>query len=428
MTARQLTNMRERVEAALDATTLTRLGLETQFARRLRDVTPHRMAVCLVTGLAVERVMTLADLLRVFNALTGRRVRYKPFHNQLVKEQFPAFMRGVFEHLASRLVMRVLGAGPGHALRQFEDIVVHDGSSMQLADSLRAQFPGRFSNSCPAAVELHATMSVLRDQPLRVSLAADCVAEREFLPEPASLTGKLLLADRGYASIGYCTQLAEAGASFIIRGKKDIVPVVLQDPRRRTVPQLLRRGRGADWNVEWLRAGQRVQLRLVVLWSRPRRQHVFLLTNLPRERFDAHAVDQLYRLRWQVELLFKEWKSHANLHRFATSKATIAEGLVWASLSAALLKRFLAHAAQLVLRAEVSTRTTAMAVGHHLALLARALLGARPVARPLSQLLRFLVHNASRAHPRRDRLTGRLRSGLRPTWLAADFSLRTAKD
>jgi hypothetical protein len=38
-------------------------------------------------------------------------------------------------------------------------------------------------------------------------------------------------------------------------------------------------------------------------------------------------------------LLFKEWKSHANLHRFSATKAPIAQGLLWIAIAAALLKR-----------------------------------------------------------------------------------------
>jgi IS4 transposase len=31
-------------------------------------------------------------------------------------------------------------------------------------------------------------------------------------------------------------------------------------------------------------------------------------TNLDREQFSANAVIKVYKLRWQIELLFKEWK------------------------------------------------------------------------------------------------------------------------
>jgi len=50
----------------------------------------------------------------------------------------------------------------------------------------------------------------------------------------------------------------------------------------------------------------------------------------------------LYRCRWQVELLFKELKSHNRLKAFATRHPALAEGLIWASLLSSLVNRRLA--------------------------------------------------------------------------------------
>ena len=70
------------------------------------------------------------------------------------------------------------------------------------------------------------------------------------------------------------------------------------------------------------------------------------------------------RRKRQIELLFKEWKSYASLHKFDTANEHIAAGLIWASLCAAVLKRFLAHAAQLIGGKPISTRRVAMCAGH----------------------------------------------------------------
>ncbi len=51
----------------------------------------------------------------------------------------------------------------------------------------------------------------------------------------------------------------------------------------------------------------------------------------------------LYRCRWQVELLFKEWKSHNRLKGFVTGEKAIAEGLVWMSLLSLVMKRLVAR-------------------------------------------------------------------------------------
>jgi hypothetical protein len=48
-----------------------------------------------------------------------------------------------------------------------------------------------------------------------------------------------------------------------------------------------------------------------------------------------------------------------NLHRFDTANEHIAAGLIWASLCAAVVKRFLAHAAQLIGGKPMSTRRVA---------------------------------------------------------------------
>ena len=90
--------------------------------------------------------------------------------------------------------------------------------------------------------------------------------------------------------------------------------------------------------------------RLLLIWNRTGKEHMALVTNLPSDAFTLAAVRDLYRLRWQIELLVKEWKSYANLHAFRTANPSIAEGLIWASLAAALLKRFVAHVTALVVR------------------------------------------------------------------------------
>ncbi len=44
-------------------------------------------------------------------------------------------------------------------------------------------------------------------------------------------------------------------------------------------------------------------------------QWLVLITNLPAEQFTIEEICVLYRVRWQVELLFKRWKSLVGLSR-----------------------------------------------------------------------------------------------------------------
>jgi Transposase DDE domain len=155
--------------------------------------------------------------------------------------------------------------------------------------------------------------------------------------------------------------------------------------------------------------------RSVQAGSPQRQTFVYLHTNLERTEFSALEVGRLYRLRWQVELLFKECKSHANLHRFDTEKSAIAEGLIWASMLVVVLKRAVTHAAQRVVGIEMSTQRAASCAKHVLDKLLQCLLVRRQeLACAIARACAYLADNARRAHPERDRRRGRLSSGLVP--------------
>lgn len=318
-------------------------------------------------------------------------------------------------------------------LAGFREIVIHDGTSFALKDDLRSTFPGRFTKVSPAAVELHVTMSLLEDNPHIVTLAPDKETERAYRPDAASLRDCLFLGDRGYEEKKFFHDVVEAGGSFIVRGKKNIRPVITAafDPAGNPIRKLvgktlswdLLRGESVDLDIEW-RAGKVVYRgRIVAIYKRDKRNRktfVYLHTNLPRDRFSAFDVSQLYRLRWQVELLFKEFKSHANLHAFDTGKAAIAEAMIWASVLAALLKRALTHFAERLLGLELSTQRAAASGKHYFDPILKALLASRThLLAALNEALVFLGVNARRAHPKRDRERGRLAMGLEPLTTAA---------
>lgn len=64
---------------------------------------------------------------------------------------------------------------------------------------------------------------------------------------------------------------------------------------------------------------------------------LILLTNAPASALPAAAVGYLYRVRWQVELVFKQWKSVLRLDVLPSTNEFRVQCEVWARLLAALL-------------------------------------------------------------------------------------------
>lgn len=398
------------------------------FLRRRREIAPASLLIACISTLGAGTAAWLADILRAFNAFTGKAVRYKPFHNQLSKRKFPIFMHAILEQALAKLTAPVLESLPKGKLAEFSEILCHDGTSFALKDTLARKWPGRFTKVTPAAVELHVTMSVLRDNPVAITLAADKESERPFAPKAASLKNRLVLEDRGFEDRVVFADTCESGGFFIVRGKKNSRPIIrsARDVNGRRLPHL--EGKRLKWrmlprhtvdlDIEWKINSRRNYCgRLVAIYiegKRNKKSYTYLHTNLSRATYTAQEVGRIYRLRWQIELLFKEWKSYANLHKFDTTKSPIAEGLIWASLLAATIKRAITHAAERAYSIPLSTQRAACSAKHFLdAILASILESGAQLQTDLRFAFAFLAENAPRAHLKRDQGTGRLAMGLR---------------
>ena len=427
MGRRTVAQFANQIKRVLSPTRLNDLGRRVGFCYRERLITPYRLVLSLLASHATGPVETLADIQRQFNALFGTTVAYKPFHNQLAKRSFKDFMREVLDVILQQWVVGVLQPKAQGPLGAFGRIVIQDGCSFSVKDALDEHYPGRFKKQNPAAVELHVTMSVLNESVEKVTLTADTAPERPHLPPPEALRDDLLLADRGYFDLEYLGAVNGAGGYFVVRASASVNPKVrgaypwegeaLGEWSEQSLKQgVLSKGETVDLDVVWGKGAGALELRLLARWNPEEECHTLLVTNLPRTRFSAEQVGQLYRLRWQVELLFKEWKSYANLHAFDTSNAGIAEGLIWAAIAASVLKRYLAQMTQALRKVEISTRKVAMCARHGLGDVFHALACGRsrgflPVLRGLVD---YLASNATRSHPKRDRKKGRLQFGLEP--------------
>ena len=425
----QLSMVADKFQWVFSEALLNACGKDVKFCRRQRVITPFRLGLALTATCASQRVETIADFHCGFNALFGTTVTYKAFYNQVAKPHFADFARPMTERLISDMTLKVLGFEKGHAFAAFRHIVIQDGSSFAIHDGLREVFPGRFKVVKPAAVELHTTMDLLCDAPTTVVLTPDTTSEQAFLPEPASLRASVLLADRGYVDFHYMRRVQDEGGFFLIRAKAGMNPQVLEafreDGKRlrslrnkslQTIHTKLPKRQRVELLVRWHVEGAPLCLRLIVSWNRRTKSFCYFLTNLPAQTYPIEVICRAYKWRWQVELLFKEWKSYANVHAFDTVNPALVEGLIWAAIAAAALKRFLAHMTQLLVKVPMSTRKVAMCAMHVLGDIVEALKTGDMAGlyAALEAAITYLACHAQRAHPKRDRQTGRAQLGLEP--------------
>jgi hypothetical protein len=229
-------------------------------------------------------------------------------------------------------------------LRRFSSVVVDDCTSLGLPAELAQQFPG-CGGSDPeagqAGLKLLVRFEVTTGQFQAMERGAARDSERTLVQRlPAVSPGTLHLADLGFFDYDELAKITQQGGSWISR-----VPAMLDketdDGTIEGLTDWLKR-QAADRIDQPVRLGLRKHLdcRLVALRlpekvaqqrlrelkkdlkkkgrtpsdrQRVLCQWLVLITDLAADRFSLEEIFLLYRVRWQIELLFKRWKSLAGL-------------------------------------------------------------------------------------------------------------------
>lgn len=418
----------KKLKLILSEKKLNKLGKETEFTQRERNVNAFQLVTAMICALGDKNTEYLSDILRYFNSLTNQNVQYKPFHNRLSKPELADLMRQVTDKVFTHWINNVLQYKKGHFSR-FKKVLIQDGSSFAVKEDLKNIWPGRFTKTSPAAVELHAVIDLKKGSFENASITPDTFSERAEMPSVEELKNTLYLADRGYYSGDFILKLDRAGGYYVLRAKglkRVLIHSAIQEdgkqlikkksPKLSVLQNRLPRRQAVDMDVEI--KGEIV--RLIAFWSLKEKRHTYLTTNLKRDEFSIQEISNIYRMRWQVELLFKECKSHNSLHGFNTQKATLQESLIWASLISTTLKRFVTGCIEQIFKVEMSTMIVSKTTVDWWYGLLEAIVQQRRkgLVNQIAEACEFLKENAQRKHPKRDRQSGILQYALEPAFYA----------
>src|SRR5512132_2960603 len=128
MDHRQLSMVADKFQWVFSEPLLNTCGKDVKFCRRQRVITPFRLGLALTATCASQRVETLADVHRGFNALFDTTLTSKAFYNQVAKPRLADFARTMASRLIGDMTRKVLGCTKGRALAEFRPIVLQDGS------------------------------------------------------------------------------------------------------------------------------------------------------------------------------------------------------------------------------------------------------------------------------------------------------------
>lgn len=329
----------------LKSQTLVAAARETGFQRReARKVRPEPFFWALVMSFATEPRRTLAGIARSVCLFSGVGITRQGVHKRLT-ERAAAFLQAVHNRLL-RQVSELVDATLPPVYAMFRDIVAIDSTTIRLADRLAKLYPACRHNVRKAALKIHVCMSLTRKHAERLRITAERVHDRRGISFTRWVRDRLLLFDLGYCDYGLFGAIRRAGGTFLTRLKESANGTIVRVRRgcaKRYVGRRLNgrlyRGPVVDLDARFGQGHKSLVLRVVGIWDAGTRDYHWYVTSLKAADFPPEEVAEIYRLRWQIELLFKEWKSLCRIDQVPSGKEAIVLCLVYASLCAALLSR-----------------------------------------------------------------------------------------
>lgn len=343
-----------------------RAGRATGFVQRESKLGGAKFAQTLVFGWLANPDATLEELAQ---SAASVGVTISP---QGLDERFTERAAACLKQVLSEAVQQLgdVSGVTGTLLDRFKGVYVLDSTTVSLPKALASVWPGggdQPQSERPAALKISVCWNI-KDGPIQgLQLQAgrdqDQTTELQRLALPADA---LRLADLGYFDLDVLRQLNDTHVYWVSRWKvrlslydatgrvRDLKawldahaegpidePIQLGQARVACrllavrVPQAVADRRRQQLHQQARRKGQTVsQARLdLANWT-------ILLTNVPKTLLSLTEALALARLRWQIELLFKLWKSHGQLDQSRSAKPWRILCEVYAKLLAVLVQHW----------------------------------------------------------------------------------------
>lgn len=332
---------------------LNLLAVKTKFKKRTGKLTPNMfLALCVLSGkdLCQSSLVKLSTRLQIKE---GIEISPQALDQRFNKHAV-AFLRETFEELIQEH-NQLIDDQPLLKNMLFSKIKAVDSTIIQLPENLTTAYKGSGGDSSKASIKIQLEYEVLSGKFLVCQINSGVTSDTAYLPfnEERLETGELHLKDLGYFKISHLQKIDQAQAFYISKIKRTAA-VYQKNPN----PEFKRDGtiyKSTEYKkvdiqsiAEPLAEGQSVEdldtymgisklkSRLIITKltqeckeSRVRKNKREIrkrnkpknalndlwnslniyITNIPPSMATCDQIHQLYTLRWQIENMFKVWKS-----------------------------------------------------------------------------------------------------------------------
>lgn len=303
-------------------------------------IDPLSFIVCLVfCYLGDSKTFSLEAIRRFMKNMLDQNISRSAFWERLAGNRLKKYLQLVVAKLMASLTHSHNIANQLLTQINVIGIWVHDSSSITLLPSAKNCFPGTFTN---AGIKWHATFDILKGTLTWFQFTPTATHDRKCFPPLEMLKGILIIFDLGYWDYGLLYDIEKAGGFFLSRLRSDAVVYI--DKVIQGLPEtvigksllslkLRNKGNIIEVMTTKFHNSHLLNYRVIGFWNPVEKVYHWYITNLV---IAAYLIYPLYRLRWQIELIFKACKNSLNANQITSSDKNIIESLLLASIAAHL--------------------------------------------------------------------------------------------
>lgn len=348
-----------RLRKLFGAKSLAALARSVGFVKRQRDLTAS----------AFLHICTFSTAYPTFEQMRGELMRFRihmeePSISERFTQSAVAFMKAVFHDVLK------LEFGRRHmvdGLGSFVDVIVGDSSIFNLHAKCAADFTGSGGGAPVSSAKVQFSFGLLTAKVYEILLGSGVKGDAGHRFKDI-VANALYLFDLGFFCAANFRAVIDGGAYFVSRYRYGVT-ILREDGREITMKAL-------DRYVRMLKPGQTVDLRVrlfkeqeiparLVLHKLPKAvgdeirrklrtdkqkklknlsvgRMAFCdvnayITNLSGERMPAENLRSVYGLRWQVEIMFKTWKSGLDLDKVRNVRSEVFQCMLYGGFIRMLL-------------------------------------------------------------------------------------------
>ncbi len=321
----------------------------TKFVQRQSKLTGHIFLVTFTFAMSLYENPTLEQLTALLDQVLSefdeeiQRVSLHQRINTYAVEFFQAM-------LAQAISLNLPSAQTLNFLKQFKEVILLDSTSFQVPANLAHLFRGSGGSASQAAIKIRFGYDLKSGRLFYRIQAGNTPDNRDGNGAVEEITARSLrISDLGFFNIQAFAELDEKGAFYLSRMKSGVnvyqrtedgqfilldmvsyvkhmkenkqdLEVYLRQKQRflktrlivEKVPEQVIRQRIRGMKRQCQKKGRSFSPDYKILASVNR-----YITNVPPQQLPSRCCRLLYRIRWQIELMFKLWKSNFALARVA---------------------------------------------------------------------------------------------------------------